>query len=114
MNKKKLVDALESLSKQPNRSLEEQFFIRMLRQIWQIDWSVSPSDVWLNLMNRNQDYFFDFMKLDEGDEKEENWLIESLDTKVEALIQKGNDNQWKIKFVETLDELNQLRLKMQK
>jgi len=111
MNKKKLVDALEALSKQPHRSLEEQFFIRMLRQVWQIDWSVSPSDVWHNLMHRNQDYFFDFMELDEGDEKEENWLLESLDARVEALIHKSSDSQWKIKFVETLDELNQLRLK---
>lgn len=113
MNKKKLIDALESLSMQAHRSPEEQFFIRMVRQIWQIDWSVAPSSVWRNLMSRNQDYFRGFMQLDDGDEKEEKWLLDSMDENVKAFIQKSNDGAWKVKFVETIDELNQLRLKMQ-
>lgn len=64
---------------QPYRSAEEQFFIRMLRQVWQIDWSVPPSTIWLNLINRNQDYFLSFMDLDDGDEKEEKWLLDNMD-----------------------------------
>ncbi len=112
MNKKKLIDALENLSTQAHRSPEEQFFMRMLKQVWQIDFSVSPSEVWRNLMQKNQAYFSSFMELDDGDEKEEDWLISSLDKMVDALILKSSDSQWKIKFVITLDELNQLRLKM--
>lgn len=114
MNKKKLIDALENLSTQAHRSDEEQFFIRMLRQIWQIDWSVPPSAVWRNLISRNQEYFLGFMELDDGDEKEEKWLLDSMDENVKAFIQKSNDGAWKVKLVETMDELNQLRLKMQK
>jgi hypothetical protein len=114
MNKKKLIDTLENLSKQPNRSPEEQFFIRILRQVWQIDWSVAPSDIWRNLMSQNQDYFLSFMELDDGDEKEEKWLLDNMDEQIKALIQKSNDAAWKVKFVATLDELNQLRLKIQK
>ena len=112
MNKKKLIDAVENLSNQASRSPEEQFFIRMLKQVWQIDWSVAPSDVWRNLMARNQDYFFGFMELDDGDDKEENWLIASLDKMVEAFIQKSTDSKWKSKIVDTIDELNQLRFKI--
>ena len=114
MNKKKLIDAVENLSNQASRSPEEQFFIRMLKQVWQIDWSVAPSDVWRNLMARNQDYFFGFMELDDGDDKEEDWLIASLDKMVEAFIHKSTDSKWKSKIVDTIDELNQLRFKMQK
>ena len=114
MNKKKLIDALENLSMQTHRSLEEQFFIRMLRQIWQIDWSVAPSTVWRNIMTRNKGYFMSFMELDDGDEKEEKWLLDAMDENITAFIKKSNDGAWKIQFVQTLDELNQLRLKMQK
>ncbi|CAD0228676.1 hypothetical protein [Planktothrix agardhii] len=66
MSKKKLIDAVEKLSMEAHRSSEEQFFIRMLKQVWQIDSSVPPSEVWRNLMARNQDYFFGFMELDDG------------------------------------------------
>lgn len=114
MKKTKLVDAVEKLSKEPHRSLEEQFFIRMLKQIWQIDSSVPPSDVWRNLIARNKDYFFGFMELDDGDEKEEDWLLGSLDMMVESFIEKNTDSTWKVKVVEIIDELNQLRLKIQK
>lgn len=114
MNKKKLIDAVEKLSKEAHRSDEEQFFIRMLKQVWEIDWSVPPSDVWRNLIVRNQEYFLGFMELDDGDEREENWLLASLDTIVESLIQKNDDSKWKTKIIDTIDELNQLRLKTQK
>ncbi len=79
MNKKKLIDAVENISGQAHRSSEEQFFIRMLRQVWQIDWSVPPAEVWRNLINRNQDYFLSFMELDDGDEIEEKWLLDNMD-----------------------------------
>jgi hypothetical protein len=54
------------------------------------------------------------MELDDGDEREENWLLASLDAIVESLIQKNDDSKWKTKIVNTIDELNQLRLKTQK
>lgn len=114
MNKKKLTDTLETLSKQANRSPEEQFFIRMLRQVWQIDCSVSPSEIWRNLINENQEYFISFMELDDGDEREEKWLLDNIDQQVKAFIKKTNDATWKVHFVSTIDELNQLRLKLQK
>lgn len=99
---------------QAHRSKEEQFFIRMVRQVWQIDYSVSLSDIWLNLTTKNQEYFHVFLNLDDGDEKEENWLLDNLHENVEALIQKSTESSWKIKVVDTFDELNQLRLKHQK
>jgi hypothetical protein len=114
MNKKKLIDALENLSKQPNRGPEEQFFIRILRQVWRIDWSVAPPDIWRNLMSQNQDYFLSFMELDDGDETEEKWLLDNMDEQLKAFIEKSNDAAWKVKFVAILDELNQLPLKIQK
>ncbi len=79
MNKKKLIDTLDTLSMQVNRSPEEQFFIKIVRQVWQIDWSVFPSDIWCNLINQNQEYFISFMELDDGDEKEEKWLLDNMD-----------------------------------
>lgn len=114
MNKKKLVSALEAMSTQAHRSEEEQFFIRMLRQVWQIDCSVAPSEVWRNLLKQNEDYFSGFMDLDEGDDREEKWLLDSWSRSIEALIQKKTEANWKLKIVDTIDELNQLRLKLYK
>ncbi len=34
--------------------------------------------------------------------------------KVKAFIKKTNDTAWKVNFVSTIDELNQLRLKLKK
>jgi len=114
MNKKKLIDAVENMSIQAHRSQEEQFFIRMVRQVWQIDYSVPPSEVWLNLTKKNQDYLSVFLNLDDGDEKEEKWLVDNWNENVEALIHKSAESGWKVKIVDTFDELNQLRLKNQK
>ena len=114
MSKTKLVDAVEKMSMQAHRTPEEQFFLRMLRQVWQIDCAVAPSDIWLNLTQRNQGYFSGFMELDDGDDKEEDWLLGSLDKMIDAFIQKSADSQWKVKLVETIDELNQIRFKIQK
>jgi hypothetical protein len=112
MNKNKLNDALEKLSMQLHRSPEEQFFIRMLRQVWQIDASVPPSDVWRNIIARNQAYFGEFMDLDDGDEKEEAWLLNMMDEKVEAFIRNNSDPAWRTKIITMIDELNHLRARM--
>lgn len=114
MDKKKLVDAVEEMSIQAHRSQEEQFFIRMVKQVWQIDWSVSPSDVLRNLVERNQAYFSGFMALDNGDEREENWLLDALNQNIELLTQKRTDINSTNKLVDTIDELNQLRFKLGK
>jgi hypothetical protein len=65
-------------------------------------------------MSQNQDYFFSFMELDDGDEKEEKWLLDNMDEQIKIFIQKSNEAAWKVKFVATLDELNQLHLKLSK
>jgi len=66
------------------------------------------------LTKKNQDYLSVFLNLDDGDEKEEKWLVDNWNENVEALIHKSAESGWKVKIVDTFDELNQLRLKNQK
>ena len=109
MEKERLTAALESEVNRGDRTLEEQVFIRLLKQVWQIDWTVAPYDVWVNMMNWNVPYFLRFMEIDEGDEREEERLIREWIGVRLALRKKDMGGGWKDRILTLIDDMNQLR-----
>ncbi len=75
MDKQQLSAELQSLLDLGDRTDEEKVFLRLLKQVWNIDWSIAPYDVWTHMIEWDVPYFRRFMFLDEGDEAEEEQII---------------------------------------
>jgi len=113
MNKQALSEALEALAQQ-DRPLSEKIFIRLLKQVWQIDWTVAAYDVWGHYIEWDIPYFLRFMRADVGDEAEEQQLIiDWVSSRLELQKQeKGQD--WKKRLIRLIEEVNQLRASTRK
>lgn len=108
METSKLVAALDTaIAKE--RPLDEKIFLKLLREVWQVDWTVAPYDVWTRMIEWDVSYFLRFMAVDEGDEAEEEQLITDwISSRVEfrkALTSAG----YKAKLVALIEEANRLR-----
>ena len=114
MNKQNLIAALEAEVTKSGRSPEETVFIRLLKQVWEIDWTVAPYDVWTHYITWDVPYFRRFMDMDTGDEAEENQLIIDWITSRIALQGREKGGNWKRRVVDLLDEMNQLRAVVRK
>jgi hypothetical protein len=112
MNKDQLSEGLLALANQ-GRPLSEQIFLQLLRQVWQIDWTVAAYDVWGHYIEYDVPYFLRFMRADVGDEAEErqlllNWIGSRLELRNQ---EKGAGQDSLIKLIE---EVNQLRASTRK
>ncbi len=114
MDKARLSAALEAEANQGSRSFEERIFILLLRQVWQIDWTVAPYDVWSRMIDWDIPYFLRFMEIDEGDEREEERLIQEWIGCRLALRRKETGSAWKNRVMALIDEMNQLRARIRK
>ena len=114
MDKAKLAAALEEKVTQKGSDTVEGIFVRLLKQVWQIDWTVAPYDVWTHMVSWDLPYFLRFMQMDVGDEAEEDKLI--LDWVSTRLKQRKGDTagDWKKNVVALIDEMNQLRASIRK
>ena len=109
-----LIAALEAEASKGDRSLAERIIILLTRQVWQIDWTVSPFDVVSNYFEYNISYFLRFMDFDTGDEREEDRLIrEWINSRVSMRYTK-EDKAQKQRILELIDELNNLRARIRK
>jgi|GEM_PF-1543350 len=114
MDKGQLSAALDNARQAPGRSSEEQIFIRLLKQVWEIDWTVAPYDVWCHMIEWDIPYFLRFMSMDEGDEAEEERLIRDwIGTRL-GLRKQKNRPEWKGRVVSLVEEMNQLRASVRK
>ncbi|OCR00005.1 hypothetical protein BCD67_02570 [Oscillatoriales cyanobacterium USR001] len=106
MNKKKLDEEMEKLIGETQRP-EIVMFLKLLRQVWQIDWTVAPYDVWTHFIEWDIPYFRRFMTLDEGDEDEEMELLQEWITS----RAKGAKDQksWQGQVVELIERVNNVR-----
>ncbi|MBC6418144.1 MAG: hypothetical protein GDA44_04805 [Prochloron sp. SP5CPC1] len=108
MNKQGLVDGLQALSQQ-DRPEAEKIFLRLLKQVWEIDWTVAPYDVWTHYIEWDVPYFLRFMRADVGDEAEENQLIIDWITSRIELQKQAKGADWKQQVFNLIEEANQLR-----
>ncbi|NEQ07201.1 MAG: hypothetical protein F6K63_34310 [Moorea sp. SIO1G6] len=111
MNKDALSEALIALANQ-DRPLSEKIFLKLLRQVWQIDWTVAAYDVWGHYIEYDVPYFLRFMKADVGDEAEEKQLlIDWIGSRLELRNQKGSGQD---RLIDLIEEVNQLRASTRK
>lgn len=113
MNKDQLSEGLLALANQ-DRPRSHQIFLQLLRQVWQIDWTVAAYDVWGHYIEYDVPYFLRFMKADVGDEAEEkqlllDWIGSRLDLRNEARGGSGHDL-----LIRLIEEVNQLRASTRK
>ena len=109
MNKQNLIAALEAEVTRDGRGPEEIIFIRLLKEVWEIDWTVAPYDVWTNMIEWNVPYFRRFMGADVGDEAQENQLIIEWITSRIALEGREQGSNWKRRVLDLIEDMNRLR-----
>jgi len=109
METSKLVTALDQAIAQ-NRPLEEKIFLRLLREVWQVDWTVAPYDVWTHMIEWDVPYFLRFMAVDEGDEADEEALIKDWVNSRMELRKKTTGPDWKRRVLTIIEEANRLRV----
>ncbi|MEB3149117.1 MAG: hypothetical protein VKL60_08845 [Sphaerospermopsis sp.] len=111
MDKGQLSAALASLVNSGDRTSEEKVFLRLLQQVWQIDWTIAPYDVWTHMVEWDVPYFRRFMLLDEGDEAEEEQIIRDWTEARLALggKDKSSAKEAKKRIVDLIQEVNVLR-----
>ncbi len=111
MDKNGLGEGLMTLASQ-DRPLSEQIFLKLLRQVWQIDWTVAAYDVWGHYIEYDVPYFLRFMKADLGDEAEEKQLlIDWIGSRLELRNEKGSGHE---RLIDLIEEVNQLRASTRK
>ncbi len=111
MDKDQLRAAIQTAMNKGDRTAEETVFLRLLQQVWQIDWTIPPYDIWTHMVEWDVPYFRRFMLLDEGDEAEEEQIIRDW---TETRLSLGNRDRVsardsKKRIVDLIQEVNQLR-----
>lgn len=110
MDRQQLSEALSSAIDSGDRLPEEKIFLKLLRQVWQIDWTVAPYDVWSHMIEYDVPYFKRFMDADVGDEDEEIALLEEWIVSRTKLGGKDTGSNWKHRIIDLIDEANNLRV----
>lgn len=110
MDTKILVAAIEAEIKKEGRFPEEKIFLRLLKEVWQVDWTVAPYDVWTRMIEWDIPYFLRFMGVDQGDEEEEEQLIQDWIASRTQLRAKNTGEDWRQRVVALINDVNHLRL----
>jgi hypothetical protein len=108
MDTLKLVATIESEIKKEGRFPEEKIFLKLLKKVWQVDWTIPPSDVWFHMIQGDTDYFRRFMGAYEEHEEAEEQLIrewEELRTQLPPSIRTGG----KKRFFTLITDINNWR-----
>lgn len=110
MDKGKLDAALQAAI--ASKDGTDKIFFQLVRQVWQIDWTVAPYDIWGHYVNYDVPYFLRFMQADKGDEEEEKALIFAW---IESrLTLKKQSDGLTSRVIELVDELNLVRVEARK
>lgn len=92
----------------------DKIFFQLARQVWQIDWTVAPYDIWGHYVEYDIPYFLRFMKADAGDEEEEKAIIIAWIESRLGLKTKNTGSDFHRHVIALMDELNQLRVEARK
>ena len=108
MNKQVLIDGLTAKIAE-DRPPVIKLFLRLLKQVWEIDWTVAPYDVMNHFVVGDLPYVCSFMDIDRGDEAEEDQLLmEWLQRQYEIV-----DPRYRGALMDAVNEVNMLRLDAQ-
>ncbi|MEM7761175.1 MAG: hypothetical protein AAF298_24050 [Cyanobacteria bacterium P01_A01_bin.40] len=103
MNKDALVSELDKLISQKQGS--EKIIAQLVKQVWQIDWTVAVFDIVSHYLAFDIPYFYRFMSMDVGDEAEERQILVDWVNSRDSL-----NKDSKAILIPLIEDLNQLRL----
>lgn len=104
MNKQALIAEVDKLI-QSATTQQAKIFIGLVKQVWQIDWTVAVYDIMSHYLAFDVPYFWRFMSMDLGDEAEEKQLIKDwVDSRINL---KSEDKK---ALVPIIDQLNQVKI----
>ncbi|MEB3360000.1 MAG: hypothetical protein VKK04_24955 [Synechococcales bacterium] len=106
MDKQALTNGLATMIEE-ERPNEIKIFLRLLKEVWEIDWTVAAYDVMSHFLEFDIPYFYRFMALDQGDEASEQQLI--MDWVSARMALRNMDRE---KMIAAIDEVNQLRTRV--
>lgn len=110
MDRQKLIEELEAAI--GDRPEEEKIFIKLLQQVWEVDWTVAPYDVWTHMIEWDIPYFLRFMGMDEGDEEAEEKLIQDWVASRVTLRKQSTGQGWRQRVSALIDEVNHVRVRV--
>ncbi|GBF82556.1 hypothetical protein [Aphanothece sacrum] len=105
MDKQKLIEALDAAIAKHEGNSVAKVILGLTKQVWQIDWTVAPFDIISHYLEFDIPYFYRFMSMDLGDEKEEEQLLMEWISSRNALNKESKAN-----LPALVEELNRLRV----
>lgn len=108
MDKGKLDAALQAAI--ATKEGADKIFFQLTRQVWQIDWTVAPYDIWGHYVDYDIPYFLRFMRADVGDEAEEKAILIAWIESRLNLKSKSSESGFHNHLISLIDELNQVRV----
>ena len=114
METQQLSTALQSAINAGDRPDEHKIFMKLLRQVWQIDWTVAPYDVWTRYVEWDVPYFLRFMSMDVGDEAEEDQLLQDWIASRTQMKRKETGSDWRQGVMNLITEMCELRENVRK
>ena len=109
MDTQQLVAAIETEIEKEGRLPEEKIFLKLLKVVWQVNWTVAPYDVYFHMLEWNVRYFLSFMEVDEKHEYKEEQLIEDWMALKVQLRNKSAESGWRER-VTLINDVNNLRM----
>ncbi|MEG4808459.1 hypothetical protein QUA82_12510 [Microcoleus sp. F8-D3] len=110
MDTQKLVAAIEAEIDKEGRLPDEKIFFKLLKEVWQVDWTVAPYDVWTHMIEFDIPYFFRFMAVDEGDEETEQQLIQDWIASRSQLRASNTGSDSRQRAITLIEDANRLRV----
>lgn len=109
MDTKSLAAAIEAEIEKEGRLPEEKIFLKLLKEVWQVDWTVAPYDVWTHMIEWDIPYFFRFMVVDEGDDEVEKKLIQDWMASRPQLEAQNTGSERIQRIIALINDVNHLR-----
>lgn len=94
-----------------DRPPEKKIFLRLLREVWQIDSTIPPYEIWSRMIDFDLPYFLRFMSMDDEDENQEHQLITDW-IRMRSALQRLTimSSGLRMRMTVLMDEVNRLRV----
>ncbi|MEG4444735.1 hypothetical protein QUB47_22320 [Microcoleus sp. AT9_B5] len=110
MDTQKLVAAIDAEIEKEGRLPDEKIFLKLLKEVWQVDWTVAPYDVWTHMIEWDIPYFLRFMGMDQGDEGAEDQLIQDWIASRAQLRATTTGSDSRQRIITLINDANRLRV----
>ena len=110
MDTQSLVAGIEAEIEKEDRLPDEKIFLRLLKEVWQVDWMVAPLDVWAHMLEGDIPYFLNFMGYNQENEEVEPQLIQDWIAVGPHFQVNNTDQNRKERVLTLINDVNELRI----